>query len=394
MSGNRSAGVIAGSSASVFTADLKKHVPALDGVRGLAILLVLWHHCYMQPHPGSLWMQALYQANRASWLGVDLFFVLSGFLITGILFDSLHREDYFRRFYRRRALRIFPLYYGVVLLLVVLAMPLHLVWQGREWLLLSYLQNAGFRQPFDFGLGNWFSLNHFWSLAIEEQYYLVWPLVIYLVRGRIKLIWLSAGLAALALAFRVAAASHLNAMYLFTGTPFRMDALLIGSGLALVKRSHWEWLSERLARPVFAVSLLAIIALGSFAGGFDWWKRSIETVGFTLAAVWCAALIGLCVRFDWRKPWAQRVFENRVLRFFGRYSYGLYVWHAFIYAGLRERLSHTAGAFMADLSCIAISIVIALASYHGFEKWFLRMKETAPRPRDVRQHEPELVGAD
>jgi len=120
-----------------------RHVPALDGVRGLAILLVLWHHVYMQPANGLL--GGLYQLNHAAWVGVDLFFVLSGFLITGILYDSLGRDDFFRRFCKRRSLRIFPLYYGVLLALLALSLPLGLQWPWRGRLLVPYTQNAGLR---------------------------------------------------------------------------------------------------------------------------------------------------------------------------------------------------------------------------------------------------------
>ena len=357
------------------------HLRALDGVRGLAILLVLWHHCYMQPSTGIL--GSLYQLNRAAWVGVDLFFVLSGFLITGILFDSLHREDYFQRFYKRRALRIFPLYYGVVLLLLVLSLPLGLHWHGRQWLLLGYLQNVGITQPFQFDISSWVTLNHFWSLSIEEQYYLVWPLVIYLVRSRIKLLWISIALSVLALGLRIYVASHINAAYVFTGTPFRMDALLIGSGLALLMRSHYQVLVERLALPVFTIGGIGIAAMAFFASGFEWWSRSVETFGFTVVAIFGAGLIALSLQGGI----TQRIFENSILRFFGRYSYGLYVWHAFVYAGLRTRLSHTLGDLLADLTCVAISIVIALASFHGFEVWFLRMKETPKKKIFVSQDE-------
>jgi peptidoglycan/LPS O-acetylase OafA/YrhL len=353
---------------------LKKstHLPALDGVRGLAILLVLWHHCYMQPSTGALGF--LYQLNRAAWVGVDLFFVLSGFLITGILFDSLQREDYFRRFYKRRALRIFPLYYGVVLLLLVLSLPLGLHWQGRQWLLLGYLQNVGIMQPFQFDISNWVTLNHFWSLSIEEQYYLVWPLVIYLVRDKIKLVWISIALSLLALGLRFYAANHINAAYVFIGTPFRMDALLIGSALALISRSYWRWAVRRYALYAFGTGFVITAALGVWARGFDWWSHPVETYGFTLSAFLCAALIAMSLR---EGSWTEKLFQNSVLRFFGRYSYGLYVWHAFVYAGLRTRLARPLGAGLADLACIALSVGIALVSYHGFEKWFLQMKDKA-----------------
>ena len=350
-------------------------MPALDGVRGLAILLVLWHHVYMKPAHG--WRNFVYQLNHASWVGVDLFFVLSGFLITGILFDSLHRQDYFRRFYRRRALRIFPLYYGVLITLLLLSAPLGLHWSGRQWLLLTYTQNVGLREPFVFDLSNSISLNHFWSLAIEEQYYLLWPVIVWLVRDKIKLVWIALGLSAAALALRFWMAAHTNASFVLTSTPTRADALLIGSATALLSRSYWRWILRKYAGVTLAISCSAILATAIIAGGFEWWNRPVETLGFTLTALACAALIAIVTRQPSR---ISSILENKALRFFGKYSYGLYVWHAFIYAGLRMRFTARVGAVTADLMCVGLTLAVSLASYHGFEKWFLRMKERKAAP--------------
>ncbi|GAC1649322.1 MAG: acyltransferase [Acidobacteriaceae bacterium] len=341
-------------------------------MRGLAILLVLWHHVYMQPAGGVL--GAVCQLNHAAWIGVDLFFVLSGFLITGILYDALGRDDFFRRFYKRRSLRIFPLYYGVLLALLALSAPLGLHWQSREWLLLSYTQNVGLHEPFVFDMSNWVSLNHFWSLAIEEQYYLVWPVIVWFVRDKIKLVWIALALSAAALGLRSWLCAHVNASFLLTSTPARADALLIGSALALVSRSYWRWLLRKYAGYALALSAAGCVAIGVYCRRFEWWDVPSETIGFTLVAVACASLIAIVMRED---GWTARLFENRVLRFFGKYSYGLYVWHAFVYAGLRTRMSHRVGALVADAMCIALSLLVALASYHGFEKWFLRMKDVS-----------------
>jgi peptidoglycan/LPS O-acetylase OafA/YrhL len=395
------------------------HVPALDGIRGFAILLVLWHHVYMQPHPQSAVMQALYQLNHAAWIGVDLFFVLSGFLITGILYDSLGRKDYFRRFYRRRAVRIFPLYYGVLLLLLALSLPLALHWHGRQWLLLTYLQNVGVTQPFAFDISRWVSLNHFWSLSVEEQYYLVWPLVIWLIRDKVKLIWISLALSVAALALRFWLSAHVNAAFVFSSTPTRVDTLLIGSALAMLSRmnlalapspaaltgalARHSWrtqvqfaalrlldrLSNWVPHALFASATAACVVIAIRTRGFEWWSRPVETVGFTFSALACVALVAMCLR---EGSWTQRFFQNPGLRFFGRYSYGLYVWHAFVYAGLRSPLVGRFGSIVGDLLCIAISVAIALASYHGFERWFLRMKEKLAKRVAITEH--DLVGAD
>src|SRR5947209_1831936 len=334
----------------------------------------------MQPARGLLGVA--YQLNHASWVGVDLFFVLSGFLITGILYDSLDRPDYFRRFFRRRAVRIFPLYYGVLFALLLLSVPLGLHWHGNAWLLLTYTQNVGIREPFVFDVSNWISLNHFWSLAIEEQYYLVWPLIVWLVRDKIKLAWIAAALSLAALVLRFWMSAHVNASYLLTSTPARADALLIGSAAALLSRSYWRWLLRKYALPALLFSVSAVTALAIYCGRFEWWDVPVETLGFTFVAIACAALIAIAAQDETR---LSRIFQNGVLRFFGKYSYGLYVWHAFIYAGLRVRLADHLGAFTSDVLCIALSIAAALASFHGYESWWLRHRDrqqkAAPEPQ-------------
>jgi peptidoglycan/LPS O-acetylase OafA/YrhL len=171
-----------------------QHLPALDGLRGIAILLVMAFHRVLL-HPGSLERSLLGRLGLCGWVGVDLFFVLSGFLITGILFDTKDRPDYFRRFYFRRTVRIFPLYYGF--LLGVLGLGVALQATGRSpfgwgdfWrnqlVLWTYTTNLAFAAAGEwYALAPMLTLTSLWSLAIEEQFYLVWPLLIRRVSRRV-----------------------------------------------------------------------------------------------------------------------------------------------------------------------------------------------------------------
>src|SRR5919106_250426 len=159
-------------------------IPALDGLRGIAVILVMLHHFALYgTKPVSLFVdKALKAVLLSGWIGVDLFFVLSGFLITGILIDSKGGTRYFRTFYARRFLRIFPLYYGFLLAFLVLVPLLHpvgsaftalLTEQGWYW---TYLIN------WKIGLTGWpeyYILGHFWTLAVEEQFSVFWPLVVF-----------------------------------------------------------------------------------------------------------------------------------------------------------------------------------------------------------------------
>src|SRR6202795_1240617 len=165
------------------------HYQALDGFRGLAILLVFAFHAFHSTHFSSLPARVLEWFGSGGWMGVDLFFVLSGFLITGILTKSVGLPRYFRNFYIRRSLRIFPLYYGVLLLLLALTPLLHLEWHRGHLTYLVYCQNiGGVLNPIEIEyLQPSVNLSHLWSLAVEEQYYLLWPVTIWLLRDERKI---------------------------------------------------------------------------------------------------------------------------------------------------------------------------------------------------------------
>ncbi|HLL88149.1 MAG TPA: acyltransferase, partial [Tepidisphaeraceae bacterium] len=171
----------------------RTHYPALDGLRGLAILLVMVSHYVAPPAGGGRWGLVFRRAADAGWVGVDLFFALSGFLITGILLDAKGKPGFFRNFFARRTLRVFPLYYGVLFVVCVLLPALGLLKLGvplsQRWLwlyatnlfpLLRSADGAGFFFPNSWDL----QFGHFWSLAVEEHFYLAWPLVVYALGRR------------------------------------------------------------------------------------------------------------------------------------------------------------------------------------------------------------------
>ena len=203
-----------------------RHIPALDGIRGIAIIWVVLHNATAMPFaPASRGWHVLPLLAQPGWIGVQLFFALSGFLITAGLLDSRGSPHFFRDFYAKRALRIVPLYYTVLFVLLVL-----LPWLARPPAPFSSAHQA----PLWFFAANWveslpYGFAHFWSLAVEEQFYLLWPLVVVGLapRGLLRAcLWIAAG----ALLLRGALAAYGVASWtLYVNTACRMDALALGA---------------------------------------------------------------------------------------------------------------------------------------------------------------------
>ncbi len=387
------------------------HLPALDGVRGLAILMVLGAHMFSSNSAANGRVATfLGDLLNYGFFGVDLFFVLSGFLITGVLVDSLDDSGYFSKFYSRRALRIFPLYYGVLLVLLVLTPVLHFHWEGMGWLLGLYLQNLRPEQLTGFQPGPGTNLTHFWSLAIEEQFYFVWPAVVFFVRDRRKLLTVTLAVSASALVLRLlllgaGVSDNLIRMSTFT----RADTLLLGGALALLYRSELWPRVLRLAPYGFWAALLVILGsiklfgreffpLAPYPRTMEFW---IYGPRYTLLALASACLLACALT---PVSTCKRLFEAPVMRFFGRYSYGIYVLHAVLLPLLlgtqRAAIVHLThskllGVFGAGISTLALSIVAAYLSFHLYEKPFLRLKQYvayAPKRAERRSVEEVPVG--
>ena len=381
----------------------RSHLPALDGLRGVAILLVLVSHLMLfNDRTGSRLGDSLSALRGLGWAGVDLFFVLSGFLITGILYDTLGDPRYFRSFYMRRFLRIFPLYYGFLFFMMLLAHLLHFAWGGRQFVLLAYLQNTGLWFPVtDFHPGVWADLDHFWSLAVEEQFYLLWPLLVFLVRGRRRLIALTLSLSIAALLLRIVLYLRgVSPLTIFMSTPCRMDTLLLGGCVALVVRGDSDWIPRRWMVLLAFLSATTIVVYTLRNLGHDMRDGFFgSTFGYTVIAVGCVAL--LIAALD-TSSIAHRVFSWQFLRSFGKYSYGMYVLHIFVAHLLGTLLNRMLGAtlriflipylhsrFLAILVefCVNAAAVFMAAwvSYHVYEVHFLRLKRHFGYKKENRQ---------
>jgi peptidoglycan/LPS O-acetylase OafA/YrhL len=372
-------------------------VAALDGIRGLAILLVLLFHFTVFGHmtADTLGERAYRGLMIAGWSGVDLFFVLSGFLITGILVDARDGEHYFRNFYARRFLRIFPLYY-VALVLLLWGVPALIpglaspgtggdaLWYG------AYVSNVRAATE---GWSNTL-VDHFWSLAVEEQFYLAWPLVIFFARpGTVPLV--CGALLLLAPALRTALVMHGADMAAYTLTPCRADALAAGGLVACLVRS--EVPRARIAKASGVVLAFAAVALAFvcvWRHGLHSSDRVVSTLGYSLNAVMFAALVAATYVAPGDGA-LKRAFGWRPLRVLGKYSYGIYVFHQPV-AALIERAgieigalprvfgSHVPAGVAVLVAGGGLTFLVAFASWNLYEARLIKLKayfEYTPRTR-------------
>jgi peptidoglycan/LPS O-acetylase OafA/YrhL len=364
-----------------------KHLPQLDGVRGIAILLVVACHYFWFPTVPALRQLSMMRAANLGWTGVDLFFVLSGFLLGGILIDQKGSEGYFRRFYLRRAARILPLYYSWLLISPFLA-----GWGDPDLAYLVFAQNwmmAVFNRSHGGGL--FIS----WSLAVEEQFYLVLPFLISYLSRRGLTVLLIAFVALQPLIRVIALPLVRSATSILILPVTHGDGLAIGVLLAIALRNQAAkdfYRRYRRGIAAFAIGLAFYTATSLFYIGTNQDPRATPFF-FPVALVYgwivfeCVAVPGsLAARFCMLTP----------LRFFGKISYCLYLTHWLVMLAIEQwAIGHRAIAFVTPgallrftVVCGALSLGIASAlcwlSYRFFEQPILRWaaRRGAGSPRD------------
>lgn len=352
----------------------RSYYPALDGLRGLASLLVVVYHNF-----GFINHYFFF-----GWIGLDIFFVLSGFLITDILLNTLGKRGYLKNFYVRRVLRVFPIYYvSLILFLIVLPRLPNLIdyfsyYVNNQVYLWTYLQN--WLYVFDPPQGRG-TLNHLWSLAVEEQFYLLWPLIVLLIKkpGYLfvfisVLLFAVIGLRFWAWTSHIEKLSYYN-LYTFT----RIDGICIGCMVAILQRINAGFLAKYTSAIVFAFA--------GFNFLFFFFNRQnqftfpyLAIVGYSTVAM----LFGLLV-YDMihdRTKLFTRIFSNPVLKFFGKVSYGCYIIHWPLYLILSpyvERwmtpyLKAPMQYFFSSFILTALAYFLGYLSFRYFESYFLRFK--------------------
>lgn len=363
------------------------HIPSLDGLRGLAILLVLMHNLSTDVFPSSLLGRIVASFMNFGWVGVQLFFVLSGFLITRILLQTQAACNYYTSFFGRRFLRIFPLYYISLFTAFVIIpsigdiSPALAHDQDRQIWLWLYLSNWAHLLGFQSQV-----FPHFWSLAIEEQFYLLWPLV---VRGRTSqgVLRLCFALAAVSFVVRVVMLSQgAAADSIYTYTICRIDALALGGAVAA--SLQLPGIHERLFSRgrFFTYGAIALLALGFVVThGFPRTSPLGQTVGYS----WLACGFAMAVMGAVCSPVADKTVAGKwrmvttLLRTLGKYSYAMYVFHKPIHDWVGMPLLHhfklldhpsyiiTIAYF---LTATLATFTIAVASFNIFERHFLSLK--------------------
>jgi peptidoglycan/LPS O-acetylase OafA/YrhL len=366
---------------------LQGRIPELDGLRGFAILLVIICHYVANAEHGQLgfWPHHVLSALTIGWSGVDLFFVLSGFLIGGILLDARTAPNYFRAFYMRRVHRILPIYYLWILVYgVLIASALWLI-PGRYPVTSKYFLQIPlhllFLQNMTYGLApfqwKWFAVT--WSLAVEEQFYLVAPPLIRFLSLRRIVFGLAATIclvpAIRLLVFRYLPEGHYVAVF---AMPCRADALAFGMLLAIAWRteSFRKFIDEH---PLLLYRILLVLFLG--VGGLLWWLvRPINVVTVALGYTWLATLYTclLMVVLSQPRSWVAAVSRWSILRALGTISYCVYVIHLTFNQLAHQLLLHgppeiyDARGIGVTLLALALTLAVASFSWKYFEKPLIR----------------------
>jgi peptidoglycan/LPS O-acetylase OafA/YrhL len=355
------------------------HVPALDGLRGYAVIVVMLSHLnILIPRQDITGIGLIDSPMEGGYLGVDIFFVLSGFLITALLLREEDRTGTvsFGRFYARRALRLLPALYLLLLAHAFYTVATDLAW-GAEGASIraAVLYYSNWLVVYDLGsiaLGT----NHLWSLAVEEQFYLIWPAVLVGV-NRIFRPWqvpilISAGIVVVAVH-----RTHLwdagdTWLELIVRTDTRADALLMGALLAVLWVHRWTP-TGRLARRLAWVGIVGLVAYQvSFVASDAFANRWGPTV---FAAAVALVILGL---LDDAWP-ATRVFALRGPRAVGRISYGLYLWHFPVYhAVIRYGWEWPEGVRV--VVAIGLAFGFALVSWYGLEQPLQRYRSKLHAP--------------
>jgi peptidoglycan/LPS O-acetylase OafA/YrhL len=379
-----------------------KKIPELDGVRGAAILLVIiLHFGRILPTKLNLFNILYLSFVEMGWIGVDLFFVLSGFLITRNLLNTKHSPHYFKSFYARRALRILPIYFLFVFAFFDCLLPLTRIFHvpfaigkislypgGWEqlwyWLHVSNWQSA-------WGVNAYTPIGHLWSLAVEEQFYFVWPLVVLLCSENVlmgvcvSLIFISAGLRYLPV-FQAIEAVHPEFIYRLT--PFRVEPLIFGAILAIgeAKRFVYSKAALQCGQLLFMIGCVGLGGAVIASSSPLYNSRAMSSFGYSAVAALCSSIVLYGIQNSGTSLAGARILRNPILTQCGKYSYAMYIFQTpinfmmpswSIYKSI-PYLNGFVASLISILLGISLSYLAARCSWALIEQRFLKLKASFP----------------
>ena len=344
-----------------------KYFNELDGIRGIAALMIVQFHFFLEIVPENHTMVLIKKISFLGSSGVSLFFVLSGFLISRILLNTKFSPNYFKNFYIRRGLRIFPLYYFFLLIFYFLIPFLEhstiIPFYPQIWFWV-YLQNVS--MTFN-GTAN--GPFHFWSLAVEEHFYLFWPFIIYYLNPKkIKIVIVC--FIIIAFFTRIILASKgFNFAYF---TLSRMDELCLGALLAILE-------VNQLLKPENARKFLILLVIIAITTGAVWFFSTglsispLQQNRFIILSTCYFCFIGWIVSTK-ENHWIKKLLSHKILTYTGRISYGIYVFHPLCFALVGKFLNISEVAIYL-VATLALTYIISSLSYYVFEARFLKLKK-------------------
>lgn len=344
-----------------------KYIKQLDGIRAIAALMVMFFHFFKNIEANSQFYSAIKKISIFGQTGVSLFFVLSGFLITRILLSTKEKKNYFKNFYLRRALRIFPLYYLFLIIYYFLIPSIsnfQFVPFNQQIYYWIYIQN--FAITF-----NWKNSgpDHFWSLAVEEHFYLFWPLMVYFIQyQKIKL--------GLLLIIILAFISRLffieNKIDVFYFTLTRMDELALGALLAsFEKDGKLNYAKTKIFFISIVILMVPTIILWIHTTGKS--NSLIQLFKFNLISLIYFCLVGLTVCLK-NENFLNKILKSKFFIYTGKISYGLYVYHPLCFFMTSVLLKVTNVSISFFLSFL-LTYLIASLSYYFYESYFISLKK-------------------
>jgi peptidoglycan/LPS O-acetylase OafA/YrhL len=381
---------------------------SLDGLRGLAVLMVFFFHYGGGLHSTDPAIRLLGYITQASWIGIVLFFALSGFLITGSIWDSMGQQHRVRNFYARRVLRIFPLYFAVLIAVTWLAINRGATFPELKPLAVFafFLQDLPHLASYALQNPSPLPLYHLWTLAVEEQFYLIWPLVLYFAHSRRHATRLSIwffGLTEIFLftvyslaAFKGARTHHLYDDFLFTHT----GALALGAAVSLAmgnriaptgRKPGSHRIIRKWALPAFLIGIGIFIYSSAYSQTLALTEPTQFWFGLPGISIAAAALIPIVLRTGFPRT----VFSFPPLGWLGRISYGFYIFHILLepyYDRLSANFTREPSGdyyqFIRLLIAFTLTCIVSWLSFHLFERPILSLKRFFPMNSSLPWGEP------